>query len=322
VPPWRQEPLDRAHESQRCLHRGRIDGDDIVSWDEGAGVRARPGEHDRPRALALEFRIVPAAAQVVAVVIVRGEGHPGRLRGSVGALRKVDRDHLPVGLVVVDASERRAPVVHRVEVPVLQADVSAVADNASVVGEAARVELLAVDHLRRRGEPRRHLAAQKQRGTQPRVEQAAEHPGRCEPSGRAEALARHPPPAAVLRAPQRLLHEPQEQLRVATENPFARQALERQLALWCQLGPLAAAYAGPEAALRDIWIDRRRQEQLPSRVSDHRLVRPQQCQVGVSGSRGSKRVHGRVGSCLSRLTCDGHRPLLSQQRGLSRGSQR
>ena len=66
--PWRQEPLDFAHESQCCLHRGGIDRDDVISRDEGTGVRARSGEHDRPRAFALEFGIVPAPAQVVAVV--------------------------------------------------------------------------------------------------------------------------------------------------------------------------------------------------------------------------------------------------------------
>ena len=157
--PWRQQPLHLPDESQRCLDWGRIDRDDVIPRDEGPGVRARAGEHDRPRALAAELGIVPAPAQVVAVVIVRGERDPRRLRGSVGPFGQVDRDHLPVGLVVVDAAERRAPVVHRVKEPVLQADVAAVADDPPVVGEPVGVELLAVCRLGRRGEARRHLSA-------------------------------------------------------------------------------------------------------------------------------------------------------------------
>src|SRR5699024_7930348 len=95
-------------------------------------------------ALAVQVGVVPAAAQVVALVLVRRGAHPGWAGGAVGLLDQVDGHTFPVGFVVVDASVDGAPVVHRVEEPVLQDDVTALTGDPAVVVGVPVVEAFAV----------------------------------------------------------------------------------------------------------------------------------------------------------------------------------
>src|SRR5690606_21513426 len=127
------------------------------------GVRSGSHVDDRVVAVAVQFRVVPAAAQVVAEVLVGGGAHPRRPVLSVGVLDQVDGDLLPVGLVVVDAAVDRPPVVHGVEEPVLQGDVAALADDAPVVGGGvAGVDAVVVAGGRGRGHPAGNRSADQQ----------------------------------------------------------------------------------------------------------------------------------------------------------------
>ena len=79
------------------------------------------------------LKVVPAAAQVVPVEIVRGIGRPlGHQLSFV--LIQVDADVFPVGFVVVDAVEAGTPAVVTVEIPVLQHRPAVLPDDAPVVG--------------------------------------------------------------------------------------------------------------------------------------------------------------------------------------------
>ena len=208
------------------------------------------------------------------MVVVGRERDPDRLWGAVPALGEVDRDHLPVALVIVDAAECGAPVVHRVEEPVLQAHVAALSDDASVVREAVRLEPFAIRGLGRGGHPRRHLAAQQQRRPHPSVDQPTEHAGGGEPGGGAESLTGQHPPAQVLGMTERLLDEAKEQWPVAIPGRLRQQALQRQLPRRHDLRRIALRTRRPEAALSYVRTDRSREEQLSLGVADDRLIGP------------------------------------------------
>jgi hypothetical protein len=82
----------------------------------------------------LQLRVVPAAPDSVAFVFVRGVGRPLRGELAGGRFGEVHEDLLPVRLVIVGAIESRAPVVERVEQPVLQNDPAILAEHPTVVG--------------------------------------------------------------------------------------------------------------------------------------------------------------------------------------------
>src|SRR5215208_2172574 len=98
-----------------------------------AGMSAGANVDNRVFAHLLQLRVIPSAAQVV-TLIVRGRVR-GPLRPDLTRLgfREVDRDLLPVPLVVVGAVESRAPVVERVEEPVLQNYPAVLAESAAMV---------------------------------------------------------------------------------------------------------------------------------------------------------------------------------------------
>ena len=80
----------------------------VLAAPEVRGVRAGARVHDRVVADQLEVgAVVPAAAQIGAVEVVRRVGGPLRDQPAV-VLVEVDGDHLPVRLVVVDAVEARS----------------------------------------------------------------------------------------------------------------------------------------------------------------------------------------------------------------------
>jgi hypothetical protein len=257
-------------------------------------VRARPREGDGVQALAAQLRVVPAAAQVGSLVVVRGERHPGGPRRAVRALGEVDRDQLPVGLVVVDAAELRPPVVHGVEEPVLQADVAALAHHAPVVREAVGLEVLAVGDLRSGGEARPHGAPQQQGAAERRIDEASQHPGGGEPGARGEPCPGLAPPAAQGGAGERSVDEAQRQRPARVRGARLAQPLQVEAAGGHHAARAAARLDRPEAAPGHVRLHGGREEQLAVRVPHDGLVGAQEGEVAVRG-----RLH-RVGEPTAR----------------------
>ena len=164
-------------------------------------------------ALAAQLRVVPAPSQFRAREVVRRRRDPGGAQAAVVVRDQVDRDRLPVGLVVVDPAERRAPVVERVEVPVLQHRVAAAAHHPPVGGAhracGSGVSRGLRQHrgrepVRGRDEPAGHPAADEQRQPHERVDQC----GRAHPTAREPCLA--PQPRPVFPPPRRDIAAPRE----------------------------------------------------------------------------------------------------------------
>ena len=139
----------------------------------------------------LKPRVVPAAAQVVALLVVGGRAEPGRLELPVVELLEDDEALLPVGLVVVGALERRAPVVHRVQEHVVEDDPAALADDPAVVDDAR-------DPRRgsRRSAPTRRRPCrpgpgrEQERRDEPGVDEAGQQAHAAEPARRREDSGR------------------------------------------------------------------------------------------------------------------------------------
>lgn len=205
----------------------RVDGDQVPAADERARVRARSDVDHRMVADPPQLRVVPAAPQVVARLVVRGHRHPRRPR-PVRGLGEVDRDGLPVRLVVVHAAEGRAPVVHRVQEEVLEDHIAALAHDPAVVGAAGRVHAALVQVGGRRGDAAGHRAAQEQRRAQQHVEDPAEQPDRGEPPRLGDGRLGVGVPADLL-AVEGLLDEQQRQLGVRVSRRRRDQHLGGQL---------------------------------------------------------------------------------------------
>ncbi len=158
-----------------------LDRDQVVPGQVGPGVRPGPGEHHGVASLDEgQVRVVPAAAQVVAGLVVRGEHHPARGREArlvelPGAVEE-DRDLLPVGLVLVDPAEGRSPVVEGVEEPVLADQPVTVADDPAVVGGAIGLEVLLLQQEGLGRTPAGHTSSEDQREPVERVDESAEQP--------------------------------------------------------------------------------------------------------------------------------------------------
>jgi hypothetical protein len=87
------------------LGKRNLDGGHILTPEEVIRVRASANIDDGVLAETLQPRIVPAAAQVVALAQMRGACQPAGLY-LAGCIRSgVDRHHLPVTLVIIDAVE-------------------------------------------------------------------------------------------------------------------------------------------------------------------------------------------------------------------------
>ena len=258
-------------------------------------MRAGPGVDHRMVALAAQLRVVPAAAQVGTGEVVRRSSDPGRHHAAVFVGHQVDRDRLPVRLVIVDPVERRAPVVERIEVPVLQHCVAPGAQHPAVGGAdgaGAVGRLLAGLRERRRGEPVRrrdeatgNAAADEQREPDQRVDQPGQHTDRREPRLAPQAGPILPAPGRDLGPGELLLDEPQVERPVPVPDPGRREPVRCQLPGRNELLDAPAAPAAPvvrpEAALREVRLDRHRQEQLTGGVAQHRFVGTQQCEIGI-----------------------------------------
>jgi hypothetical protein len=164
----------------------------------------------------LQVGVVDASAQIVSHLIVGREGYPGQLRvTAVNGFGEEERDLLPVRLMIVDSAEGRSPVVHRVEEPVLQDEVSGVANGTHVVGGCQPSRLLVAD-VRRRCEAAGNFAAHDQGKSHDRIDEPTEHADHGEGAATLEPCAiRATTPAAVSRSTQGFLDKVELQVRAA-----------------------------------------------------------------------------------------------------------
>ena len=153
--------VDRPQRGQRHLRH-------VLALLEVRRVRPGAGEDDRVVVLDVEGRVVPAAAQVVADVVVGGAAEPARDRAAAVDVLEHDERLLQVRLVVVRAEERRAPVVHGVDVQVLEHDPAVAADDPAVVDDPRILGSDRLVALRRRG--------RRPTGTRPRTSSDAVKP--------------------------------------------------------------------------------------------------------------------------------------------------
>src|SRR5690606_8769756 len=274
--------------AQHSPEEGGVDLDEVVPGEHLVGVGSGPDVDDRVVAVAVQFRVIPAASQVVAEVFVRGGAHPHGAVLPVLFFDQVDGDFLPVGLVVVDAAVDRPPVVHGVEEPVLQDDVTAFPHDTAVVGGGgAGVDAVAVaggcgccdpagdGSSDEEGEPHQH------------VHDPAEDPDR----GEASAFRDDGPFASAEAAcfgPQRRFLDESQVLAVA--RPFgvgAGEPVEGEFPGGDDFAFPAFGKVQPQTAAAHVGFDVRGEEQLPPGEHQHGFVGAQQFQVSFS-------AHGRA----------------------------
>src|ERR671933_821915 len=151
-----------------------------------AGMSAGTNIDDRMFAHLLQLWIVPTAAQGVALVVMGGVGGPLRADLARLGFREGDEDLLPVPFVVVSAIESRAPVVERVEKPVLQDYPAVLAEHTAMVSVLLALghDVLVADRRRRRSLPWHPTPSQESKGIEG-VRNAREVPHACQsaPSG-------------------------------------------------------------------------------------------------------------------------------------------
>ena len=126
---------DRGHRGPDPRRQLERDGLEVLARLDVRGVGSGAREDDRMIVLALEERVVPAAAQVRPDLVMGRPGEPDRRRGAVVAFLEEDEALLPVRLVIVRPGERCPPVVHGVEEQVVADRPAGVAHDPSVVGE-------------------------------------------------------------------------------------------------------------------------------------------------------------------------------------------
>ena len=228
-----------------------------------------------------EGGVVPAPPEVVADIVVGRATDPARHRVGIGRAR-LEHDHrlFEVGLVVIRAEERRAPVVHRVHEHVVQDD-PAVAPLDTTVVDHPRIDL--ADRLvllrRDRRSPARDAAADKERGGEAGIDQASEQAHASQPARSAEARpVRAPVPAGKLDPVHRSGHEPEVALDPRLGQLFG-ESLEGQLTSRHDDLGAAADRRAQEVAVFDIAGRRHREEQLAGGVPPDRLEPLQQLDV-------------------------------------------
>ena len=145
-------------------------------------MRTRAGIHHRVALLKGQLaRIIPAAAQIVTMEIVRGVGHPFRHEVTVVFI-EVDGDHLPIGFVVIDTAESRAPVVVTIEEPVLEHRPMILSDYTPVVGESLTLGThMEVVQLGGGCAGCRHASAHEERKAEERVHDTRQQAAACQP---------------------------------------------------------------------------------------------------------------------------------------------
>ena len=236
----------------------------------------------------LELRgVVPSAAELRAAVVVLCVDRPGG--GLVCISVEHDHDHLPVGLVVVGPVVAAAPVVERVEIPVLEHGPARLPNHASVVGVRLRIThdlAIARDGIAGEGsgDPSPQEQAQRKEG----VDEAREvaNPGE---SARAAAELR-----GLLAALQEVRGElARRSLAGHAEELSAegrlgdrgREAVERELARRNDLDDRAILAPDHERGIRDERAHVHREEVLPEGVADDRLVASEELEIARHRAR-------------------------------------
>jgi hypothetical protein len=70
----------------------------------------------------LQIGVVDASSEIISDFVVRRERYPGQLRFAACVwFAQEEGDLFPVSLMIINSTECRSPVVHRVEEPVLRA---------------------------------------------------------------------------------------------------------------------------------------------------------------------------------------------------------
>ena len=191
------------------LQRRRRHCDDVIPGQVGTAVRPCAGVDERVGSVDEgQVGVIDASAHVISQVVVAGEGHPGPLRitDAVG-FSEEQGGLLPVRLVIVYSGERRAPVVHRVEEPVLQDDVSGVSRGPDVVRGRRAAGLLAAD-MRSRCEAAGDLASNDERHPHGGVDDPTHEADHREWAPTMESWAIVAlPPASVRRPVQWVVHK-------------------------------------------------------------------------------------------------------------------
>ena len=232
--------------------------------------------------------------------VVRRVGDPLR-HEPAAVLVEVDRDHLPVRLVVVHAVEARPPVVVGEEEPVLADRPAALPDHAAVV-DVPLVRLLERRVLEGRRRRRRagHLPAHQQRQREEAVRDPRQQPSPGEAAdARVEAvllaLGERAGLADGLRALPQAEGTDEAEVEERPEGRRARrdEPVHREGSLRDDLLVPVVRVVEPEAGRRDVAIDVHREELLALRVAHDRLERPEELEV--SGCRGDSVWGCRVG---------------------------
>ncbi|MGH3011607.1 MAG: hypothetical protein ACRDMY_07180 [Gaiellaceae bacterium] len=211
---------------------------------------------------------------------------------------QIDGNHLPVGLVVVDAVEPRAPVVVGEEEPVLADGPAAVAHNAPVVHVAlVLLEERRVLELRRRCGRAGHAPPEEQGRGEERVAEAGQQAAAREPPHARAELALLPlfQPAGVRERLRALAEaEPSDESEVEERAEGRRtrfdQLFDGQVALGYYLLVVVVRVIQPQAAGAHVRLDVHREELLTAREANDRLERPQDLEV--SRGRGDSELVG------------------------------
>ena len=229
----------------------------------------------------LHPRVVPAASQVVALLVVRRGAEPCRLDRAVIERLAHDEALLEVGLVVVGSLERRSPVVHRVEEHVVQDHPAVLAHDAAVIDHPRVLRPDRVVALRRcRGRAARDSATKQQRGDEAGVDE----PG-GETHARETSRCREPPvlrarlPASELEGVERLRHEPQELGFPGRRVPDRGEAFQIELAGRDRDPRLAQRGTGEQVARFHVRGGRHREEQLAVGEPQDRLMAPEEVEI-------------------------------------------
>ena len=256
----------------------------VLALGEVAGVGARAHEDYGVLPHLHDLGVVPAATEVVPRVVVCRVGHPFRVDLPVLRLGEVEKDLLPVGLVVVGAEEPAPPVVEGVEEPVLQDHPAVLAEHAPVVAVVLVLGHYALVGFQgcRRGLPGDPAAGEERDGVQGVHEAREVTDARQTPPPGPEGLPRLftvlGVPAEHLQASLLLvdLHlldvaELQEMDRTGLVEGLLGEPLQAQFAVGHHAPGLPAGFLDPQAAVSHVGFHVHRVEAVAPGRPDHRL---------------------------------------------------
>src|SRR5829696_765184 len=131
--------------------------------------------------------------------------------------------------MIINSTECRSPVVHRVEEPVLQYEISGVPDSPHVVG-GSDISPLLITNMSRGCETTRDFAPHDQGESHDRIDEAAQDADHCEAGSTLKPRAiGATPPAAVCRPTQGLVDKVEFEICAAAFPGVADQARQVDL---------------------------------------------------------------------------------------------